>query len=381
MASAGFDVVNWTFNSKILRTKFSETSVGVKQIDDSSSLHRVLGLWWDTEKDEFRFKLNLKDIISEKSTTKRIVLRTIMSLFDPVGFISSFTIKAKILMQDIWRTDLNWDEDLNENLLKTWKKWMDELAKIAEVRIPRCYSLQIPIARNIELHTFCDSSEKAFAVVSFLIVVVENVGKIDVSLVSSKIRVAPLKPLSIPKSELQAAVMATRLAQSIKYELDTPIMRMFFWSDSQCVISWIKSDGRKFKQFVAHRIGEIQESTKIEDWRWIPTNLNPADEARRPHIDSTKIISDIWIAGPEFLRKTEEYWPKESTSKFSDSEISMEIKREYINLCSTSTEKRNPLPDIFMFLQMAKTNEMYGLVSEVFTENHFLSDHNVEMVH
>ncbi|XP_074036730.1 uncharacterized protein [Leptinotarsa decemlineata] len=198
-----------------------------------------------------------------------------MSMFDPLGLISTLTIRGKILMQKMWRSGISWGSFSLEELIKPWQRWMKDLRKVADYKIPRCYSFLIPGADRIELHTFYDSSEESFATVYYLRVLKDD------SIIAAKTRVAPLKQLSILRLELQAAVMGSRLAETIKLELEITINRMYFWTDSKCVLGWIRADGRSFKQFVALRIGEIQERRRIEDWQWVPSRQNIADYATR----------------------------------------------------------------------------------------------------
>ena len=82
-----------------------------------------------------------------------------------------------------------------------------------------------------------------------------------------------------------------------------------FWSDSQNVLWWIHGHSRDFKPFVANRVGEIQTSTDPEQWRYIPTSLNPADILSRGMTAADLAKCDRWWKGPEFLRKPEEAWP------------------------------------------------------------------------
>ncbi|XP_041632348.2 uncharacterized protein [Drosophila kikkawai] len=134
-----------------------------------------------------------------------------MSIFDPLGLLSCHTIGLKILLQKTWRANINWDEELPESLLKDWKQWKLLLSQVATVSIPRCYSMGIPEASRIDLHTFVDASEHAYSAACYLRV--QQKDKVDVMLVVAKSKVAPLKPLSIPRMELQAAVMGSRLAK------------------------------------------------------------------------------------------------------------------------------------------------------------------------
>lgn len=350
---AGFEVVNWMTNSPLIKEKLlgNMLMASSKNIDDSS-MHRVLGMWWNSDSDEFSFKFNTQNLMLDEIPSKRKILKSIMSLFDPLGLIACFTIKGKILMQDIWRARINWDDLLPENLLTIWRKWIEEFHEITKIRIPRCYSLMIPNATSIDIHAFCDSSEKAFASVVYLRTLCNE--KVDISLIAAKTRVAPLKPLSIPKLELQAAVMSSRLVHSIKTELEIQIKKTYFWSDSRCVLKWIRANGRDYKQFVAHRVGEIQERTNISDWRWVPSEYNTADEATRDTFrrnDRKKsAISENWFSGPDFLKLPEEFWPREGKSDQLIEDDLKELKSASTpEVCLATREYENVLPEIKRF--------------------------------
>ena len=143
------------------------------------------------------------------------------------------------------------------------------MAPVAE-RAPSCRrTARTPVlltnlrfCRSVDLHVFIDASEKAFAAVTYLRVRAEE-GPAPVAFVAAKARVAPLKPLSIPRLELQAAVLGTRQADTIRAQTAVIISSTTFWSDSRTVLLWVKSDARRYKSFVAHRIGEIVEIVVI----------------------------------------------------------------------------------------------------------------------
>ncbi|CAG7819720.1 unnamed protein product [Allacma fusca] len=183
---------------------------------------RVLGLYWNASADEFCFnfkcpRVDAAVVNGTKIPTKREVLKLLMSLFDPLGFLAHFLIKGKILFQQIWRTGLGWDDSLSEMLMQSWKTWLAALADASKMTIPRCYHPNLQVGTNIQLHTFVDASEEAFAAVCYLRLEVD--GGVAVSFVTAKTKVAPLKPLSIPRMELQAAVLGVRIAKIIKMEL------------------------------------------------------------------------------------------------------------------------------------------------------------------
>ena len=170
-----------------------------------------------------------------------------------------------------------------------------------------------------------DASELAFAASVFI----KSWHKEStcVRLLTAKAHVAPKHALSIPRMELDAAVLGTKLTDTVTKELRLPVKRCVFWSDSRTVLAWIQSSHRRYNIFVAHRIGLILTFTSMDQWRWVPSKENPADEATKP-IDK----NSIWLDGPAFLRKTEEDWPK--PEKFSTTD---EV-REFVGIHIAPTD-------------------------------------------
>ncbi|XP_062533253.1 uncharacterized protein LOC134202221 [Armigeres subalbatus] len=226
---------------------------------------------------------------NELNTTKRSILKFVMSVFDPLGLISNLLVHGKMIIQDLWRTQVGWDEPIPAEILINWQ------------------SLE-----SLQLHVFVDASESAFACVAYFRVVDHSQPRC--TLIASKAKVAPLKPLSVPRLELQAAVIGSRLAKSIADYHTVTISQRFFWSDSRTVLSWINSDARKYRQYVAVRIGEILEESQPEEWRWIPTKLNVADEATKWGKGPTLSSNSRWFSGPDFLLQAENEWPQHQIS-------------------------------------------------------------------
>ncbi|XP_031789094.2 uncharacterized protein LOC116418054 [Nasonia vitripennis] len=220
---------------------------------------------------------------------------------------SNNLVKENVNEPEIWNSKIDWDEVLKEAEFLHWQLWLRELDRVKLCSIPRCYQNLNCQIREAELHVFCDASTKAYASVAYWRFTL-NDNLFHVSIIMAKSRVAPLKPSTIPRLELQAALMATRLANTIAKEHDFKITRRVFWSDSQTVLHWIKKDPREFKIFVANRLDEIRENSEVSEWRWIPTKDNPADDATRtaPYaLDK----NSRWFAGPPFLREVESSWP------------------------------------------------------------------------
>jgi len=315
-ARGGFQINNWIASDPTLLDKIpAELKAEAKALTFSpENTERVLGLYWDQTSDCFTFISHFvtvsEAILSgEKRPTKQEVLSLLMSIFDPMGFICHFTIKAKILLQDTWRTGIGWMDELPTQLMNKWIAWIQELKLLTTVQIPRCYEVDVLQAEDIQLHLFVDASQQAFSSVGYFRF--QFTSHITVALVMARSRVAPLRPMSIPKLELQAAVMGSRLSESIRKSHDFKIHETHFWSDSTTVINWLNSDARNFQTFVANRVGEIEEITNGNQWHWIPSDENVADEATRDNEPCDFTPSSRWYNGPDFLKLPLEQWPKE----------------------------------------------------------------------
>lgn len=160
----------------------------------------------------------------------------------------------------------------------------------------------------IELHSFSDVSQCAYGACIYLKSINSN-GDSTVKLLCAKSKVSPIKPTTIPRLELCAALLAAKLCKSVVDSLRRRPGRLVHWCDSSVVLSWINSDSTKLKMFVANRVCEIVELTDASSWRYVPTAMSPADLISRG-VDAKHLISmDIWWSGPSYLRQVESKWP------------------------------------------------------------------------
>lgn len=185
--------------------------------------------------------------------------------------------------------------------------FIEVLKQAAGIRIPRRYSLQNPDDCKVSLIVFVDASEKAFAAVAYFRFVHNN--EVEIALVMAKAKVAPVKQLSIPRLELQAAVLGVRLAKTIKESHTIRIDESLFLSDSKTVLSWIASSNYKLPSFVAPRIGEILDSTTPREWFHVGSNDNVADDGTKRFDISSINQSARWFKGPHFLKRPFQDWP------------------------------------------------------------------------
>lgn len=246
---------------------------------DAPTIERTLGQCWDFRRDCFVLKITGKNL---SGSCKRDLLRTVASIFDPLGFLAPVLITAKILLQDVWRTKADWDDKLDPKLLDRWRHWCGSLSSLENLAIPPCYTPGMDVEPVRELHIFSDASELAFGSCAYLVSRLPD--EVIITLVIAKSRVAPVKFLTIPKLELNAAVLSVRIMSTVLQELPelgiTP-ERTFLWTDSTTVLRWINSNEPRLPVFTANRVSEILESTEARQWRYVPTGHNPADDVSR----------------------------------------------------------------------------------------------------
>ena len=160
----------------------------------------------------------------------------------------------------------------------------------------------------VKLHTFTDASENAYCATVYSRHEYEN-GTVTTRLIASKTRLAPLRALSIPRLELMGALIGLRLTRQVCSALNIETNAVTYWVDSLNVGFWIRGQSREYKPFVAHRVGEIDDSSNPDQWRYVPTHLNPADFGTRGMTAKELAESTRWWNGPEFLRFPEGEWP------------------------------------------------------------------------
>ena len=154
---------------------------------------------------------------------------------------------------------------------------------ISDINIPRWLGFEKQLSDRIELNIFCDASSEAYGAVAYVNYFSECPKKHISSFLLSKSRLAPIKEksLTIPRLELQAAVLAIRLKNTISKQLDFSIDETRFWSDSQVVLKYIANKDTRFPVFVMNRLNEIHLHSTPEQWHYVPTSQNPADFCTR----------------------------------------------------------------------------------------------------
>ncbi|GFW10954.1 integrase catalytic domain-containing protein [Trichonephila clavipes] len=171
MSEAGMNLRKWISNDCELMKQWQlEHFDHLNMNDFVNHPHRVLGLLWHPQKDYLSLRLtSLLDFLQKRKNTKRFLLMAAGRIFDPLGFASPFTIRFKILFQEIWQRKTDWDEDLLPDIREKFEQWCSEASFLCELQIPRyalqCDSVNCP---ECEIHTFSDASIKAYGAVSYV---------------------------------------------------------------------------------------------------------------------------------------------------------------------------------------------------------------------
>ena len=324
MAEGGFNLRKWNSNSQELMSKIvraeSESSGEVADdhspgernslqfiVGNTDAQSKLLGVGWDSCSDELLFNFSvLFDQVRNLPPSRRSLLKITASIFDPLGILSPFVIKLKVMFQALCCQRAEWDQPLDGEFLQQWNKFLSEFEVLNGLRVSRCYFEKGLTPHHHELHGFSDASEHAYAAAIYLRTVYVD-GTISTSLIASKTRVSPVKKQSIPRLELLGALILTRLADSILKQLPLQLT-VTYWVDSTTAMFWIKNQ-RPWKQYVLRRVSEIRSLSSPDQWRHCPGAVNPADFPSRG-LEAQKLRDcTIWWEGPPFLKSCERDWP------------------------------------------------------------------------
>ncbi|GBP03154.1 hypothetical protein EVAR_100638_1 [Eumeta japonica] len=186
------------------------------------------------------------------------------------GILTTYATATTSACQETWRSGINWDDELTT-----------ELAKVALLE-GKLRSNNMPESSGTLLYSFKNYTRNSISII----------------IVMAKSKVAPLKPISIPRLELQAAVLGddNQYHGKISGNKCMPISSCHWWSDSKTVLQWLRMDSRKLQQCVMHRVSEIQEASNIQNWRCIPSKMNPADFVTKNNKNENRVR--VLVNGP-----------------------------------------------------------------------------------
>jgi hypothetical protein len=342
MHRAAFNLTKWSSNTEDVLSHVEEKNRASNALIDFREMEplKALGICWNTLTDCFEFHIPQNQFLLHECETRRNMLSDASKIFDPMGLLSPYTIRSKILFQQLWNRGLQWDEQLPEDILQQWNAWKTELPKINEISIPRCFMQNGKFGTSVELHGFGDASPKAYDAVLYVRVTQQN-GDVDTHLVMSKTRVAPAKVVSLHRFELLAAAINSRLLKFVAESLSASkeIERIVCWTDSEVTLHWIRGLSSQWKTFVANRVAEIQQMWDPQKWRHCPGVENPADLLTRGVTSRNLKESDLRWKGPSWLSSAEETWPNQKLNQASTRDAQKERKAKPVQNFVTVSNK------------------------------------------
>ena len=331
MNEAGMVLTKWGSNCDNLYQYF-----GKDGINDSSC--SVLGMKWSPTNDNFSFVGPKAPI--DICITKRVLLSTISRVFDPLGLLAPFVIKAKVLFQSVWRIHTDWDEILCDDIANVFRNWLNEFDILKKWSVPRRFTTELWSDNpSIVVHGFGDASEHAYGACVYLMI--RNAGKIDTSLVMSRARVAPIKSVSLPRLELLAALLCARLVTYVCKSLKLPTnQEVHCWTDSTITLAWLQKEPTHWKTFVANRVASIRELVNPNRWHHCPGEFNPADLLTRGISGKDLIASKLWLEGPVDIML------KDFADLTNEHETVEEIRRHETTLTAVTSTDYVPIIDV-----------------------------------
>ena len=355
----GFNLRQCASNARELLEGLADQSINLQiQSTDNQTL-KTLGIYWNSQQDAIIY--TVKAIDNPRKITKRMILSEIAKIFDPLGLLQPTIVNAKLIMQELWKLELDWDESVPISIHTQWSNFSSQLPQLHNVSFPR--KLMAYNATQIQLHGFCDASEKAYGACIY-VRSTDQTGHVQTQLFCAKSRVSPIKKVqSIPRLELCGALLLMKLHKSVTAAIDTKIDRSTFWSDSTVVLHWINTSPHALKTFVANRVAEIRANTDPGDWRHVRTHDNPADQLSRGQLPNEFLHNPLWKTGPPWLNQDEKTWPQLKIQRPQEDDEMRKIS------CLVTTANSNEIIDRYSSIWKLRRIVSYFLRFK--TDNHF----------
>ena len=279
----------------------------------------VLGLNWSTFSDKFFYDLSFLMNKLSYEPTKRSVLSSIATIFDPLGYLSPYIMYCKILFQDLWKFKLNWDDSLPIDIKNRYDSWLRSSESLKSYPVNRCFFPNYAWSelRDVQLHMFSDASTRGYGCSVYVRAKLPT-DEYSVILVCARSRVSPIKEVTLPKLELLGAFIGSRLLNYVSNALNLNDCPQFCYSDSTITLDWINSNPLKKDVFVGNKIKEILKYTKANQWYHCKGSENPADLITRGLLGHELMNNELWLYGPNWLSQGQ-YLPAYKPTEISES--------------------------------------------------------------
>ena len=317
LKKGGFDLVKWKANHPdILGSKPlpGEDIIALQDSKDVASLDKILGVLYSFSTDCFQFK-SISVRWDEVVETRRRLLSMVAAVYDPLGLWAPFTLLGRIQFQKAVKEVDGWDSLLPKDIFRSFDEWRLSIPKLGKYSIPRWVATFSTTDSIPEIHVFSDASLEGYGTAIYRVSPSNDGGDAHVCLIFCRNRVVPLNAKtsghhnSVPRLELAAAVLGAEERRRLLIRMGERVSRVVHWLDSTCVLKQLRSSNIRFKAFVQNRKSRFLAIAPLEEVRYCPTELNPADDCSRGLLpDDPKW--DRFHNGPDFLRRGVEAWPK-----------------------------------------------------------------------
>ena len=273
-------------------------------------------------------------------------------------------LTGRQILQSLCRDKSDWDDPVPEPLRHKWERWRSSLQHLEKLKIQRCY--KPPTFGNVtsvQLYHFSDASDHGYGQCSYLRLT-DDTGQVHCNFVMGKAWVTPLKPVTIPRLYLTAALLSIRVSASLREELEYDQITEVFYTDSQVVLGYIKNDARRFHVFVANRVQQIRENSTPNQWKYIEPKENPAGESSRGLSPQDLVNNSRWPSGPPFI------WERELPNRNEEMNLDispddLEVKKVLVFATKTHPERMaNHFRTLGVVLRLAQSQESCRCVHE-----------------
>jgi hypothetical protein len=349
--------------------RFKETVMSGDPLGEGGELRKVLGLRWDTQKDEIcvDIKLNYGEkvkgayleedaLLADRESalpqviTRRVLWRVAQSQYDPLSLLSVYMVKWKLLMRKVTLKgkEGGWETPLDKEEEEEFRQLLRDLKELREIRFSRCVQplegqFKIPV-----LMVFGDGSREACCTLVYLRWERED-GTAHCCLVTGKTQVAPKVKITIPRMELVAAVNSVRLARKAQEALKIPIAGTRYFTDSSAVLGMLRTESGKFNEFVGARVSEVKVNSNVEnEWRWLEGNCNPADLGTRSRATPKDMVfGSEYQVGMPWMIKPESTWPcKKSFSPAPAEEFRKDMREGTCCVINEEEPQESEYPEV-----------------------------------
>lgn len=318
LKTGGFNLVKLKSNcDEILdtvRNNLSPDDLKNDKLFSKDITEKLLGYNINFETDQMSVALTLEKIPENilngiEKPSKKQILQLCMSIFDPIGFSEFLISKFKLIYHWTVKDNYEWNQLLSDEYFTAWKKCINCIKELQSINIPRLYSNKLSEAKFIQLVGFGDAGTEMLCAVIYLRLLDEQRNQIDYSFVCAKSYTVPYKQSrTIPDLEVDIACKLCLLMNKVQNTHNIQFDERIFFTDNSAIREWIINGPKNPKVYVYNRLEKIKKFSKPEEWKWVPTHLQPADFGTKISAMPELSYFNNWYH-PLIFQLPEDNWP------------------------------------------------------------------------